>query len=148
MKKLNGNPDLEDLKFLTPQSRWEVKPGEKVELKQHEQFPSKLYKSKLASLLGVKPPPNMGISPVVECGPIPANASKSCELSKAPCLFNVALDPCEFHNIADEYPNMVKDMIRRLDNYKDTMVPVRNKGIDEHGNPKYHNGVWDPWVTL
>jgi len=84
----------------------------------------------------------------VECGPKPFNASTNCDPRVAPCLFNIAQDPCEYHNIAQQHSGLVVQMLTRLLQYEDTMVPPLNKDVDPAGNPKYHNGTWVPWVIL
>ncbi len=85
---------------------------------------------------------------VVHCGEKPENASGNCQVDKAPCLYNITADPCEYHNLADMMPDTVTYLLKRLSQYQDTMVPPRNKPKDPAGLPINNNGVWGPWVNL
>eukprot|EP00058_Branchiostoma_floridae_P007203 XP_002592691.1 hypothetical protein BRAFLDRAFT_57230 [Branchiostoma floridae] len=57
-------------------------------------------------------------------------------------------DPCEFNNIADWNKPLVNFLMGRLEAYSETAVPIRNQPTDPRGNPKYHGGVWSPWINL
>ncbi|XP_057307731.1 arylsulfatase B-like isoform X1 [Hydractinia symbiolongicarpus] len=84
----------------------------------------------------------------VQCGKAPVNVTH-CTRKHGYCLFNIKEDPCEYHDLSKEYPDIFKQMLARLDEYRMTMVPPRNnKTVDPLSNPKLHNGVWKPWVTL
>merc|ERR1712039_467154 len=63
-----------------------------------------------------------------------------CDLSQQPeqvdfsecmtsfCLFNVTGDPCEYHNLASKYPDIVTKLQTRLAEYQATAVePVRTE---------------------
>ena len=90
-----------------------------------------------------------GNKPVkIDCGPKPVNASTNCDPRVSPCLFNIATDPCEYNNIAADNKDLVIKMMMRLMKYHQSMVPPINAPFDPAGNPKYHNGVWDPWAKL
>jgi len=39
----------------------------------------------------------------------------------------------------------MKKLLGVLENYKQTMVPPRNKPIDKAADPNAHGGVWTPW---
>ncbi|XP_071494944.1 arylsulfatase I-like isoform X2 [Diadema antillarum] len=84
---------------------------------------------------------------VVSCPPKPSNASSNCKPLEKPCLFNIRNDPCEYYNIADWNQDILKEMLARLDVYKTTMVPPRNKPPDPNSNPKFHDNCWVPWVN-
>ncbi|XP_071809573.1 arylsulfatase B-like [Asterias amurensis] len=94
--------------------------------------------------------PHARDSPVVTCPPIPLNASTSCQPFKDPCLFNINQDPCEFYNIADQNPDILGELLKRLQQLNATAVPPLNKDLmpDPRGDPRLHNGNWVPWVTL
>ena len=81
----------------------------------------------------------------VECGQKPLDASFNCQPEKYPCLYHMPSDPCEFHNIADEDPARLVELLLRLKLYRDTMVPPGVKPIDPNGNPSKHGGAWVPW---
>ena len=83
---------------------------------------------------------------VVECKR--TNSSKHCDPVSKPCLFDISKDPCEYNNIADEYPQMVEQLLERVKAYNATAVPFRGKPEDPKGLPLYHNGAWDPWIKL
>jgi hypothetical protein len=83
---------------------------------------------------------------VVDCGKRPANASTNCVPEKAPCLFYIPDDPCEFNNVASQHPAIVKQLMDRIEEYRRTMVAPGNKPIDPKGNPALHGGAWEPWL--
>lgn len=80
--------------------------------------------------------------PTVHCGP---NVTNVCETWIKPCLFNIKYDPCEYHNLANQYPHVVDAMLKTLQYYNSTAVPPRNKPIDPQAFPSKHDGVWVPW---
>ncbi|XP_076368527.1 arylsulfatase B-like isoform X1 [Tachypleus tridentatus] len=82
----------------------------------------------------------------VKCGPKPANASKNCQLHKAPCLFNIVEDPCEYHNLANQKPEVMKMLLQRLAEYRGTAVPPRNKPKDPQSVPPLHGYSWTNWM--
>jgi len=81
---------------------------------------------------------------VVTCGPPPVKPAK-CGVGDGPCLFNIEEDPCEYTNLAQKETDVLNHMLKLLEAYKSTMVPIRNKPYDKNANPKYHNGVWTAW---
>lgn len=85
---------------------------------------------------------------VVKCGPMPINASSSCMPWIKPCLFNVTMDPCEYHNLADSHREILEHMMARVQEHKATAVPIRNKPDDPRGYPIHFGGIWRPWVKL
>lgn len=82
----------------------------------------------------------------IECGPIPANASMNCDPKKKPCLYHIPSDPCEFHNIADENPDIVQELMALMSKYYASMVPPLNSPQDPAGNPRNNGGAWQPWI--
>ncbi|XP_071156342.1 arylsulfatase J-like isoform X2 [Mytilus edulis] len=82
----------------------------------------------------------------IDCGPVPANASTNCDPERKPCLYHIPSDPCEFHNIADQHPVVVKKMMDIISHYNSTMVPPLNTHQDPAGNPRNNNGAWVPWM--
>ena len=41
----------------------------------------------------------------------------ACNETTSPCLFNVIEDPCEYNNIAHQYPQLVKSMMKKMLNF-------------------------------
>ena len=70
------------------------------------------------------------------------------QVDKAPCLYDIDKDPCEFNNLADDMPDAVSHLLERLAFYNDTAVPPRNLPPDPKGFPIQHGGLWVPWVDL
>ena len=62
-------------------------------------------------------------------------------------LFNIAQDPEERHELSAEYPEKVKELLLRLEQYNSTAVPVRFPVPDFAANPALHDGAWSPWFT-
>ena len=81
----------------------------------------------------------------INCGKPPINYTKNCEPKKAPCLFHIPTDPCEYNNIADIRPEVVQILLERIKVYASGAVEPVNKPTDPAANPKYHGGVWSPW---
>jgi len=114
-----------------------------------EMAPPEMFRSDLRPVLqriGRRAP--QGVPVVVKCGPRPANASTNCDRHKAPCLFNVTADPCEFNNLANRLPALVTSLLARLEEYNKTAVPKRNLPDDPKGLPYFHGGAWVPWIEL
>lgn len=110
--------------------------------------PRHLFRSHLHDILpNATKPPNWE-AVVVKCGPKPANASTNCKPTKAPCLYNIREDPCEYNNIADSHPEMLKFLLQRLAFYNATQVPPANKPADPKANPKYYGYIWTWWQSI
>lgn len=73
-------------------------------------------------------------SALVNC---PSNVIKKCDPRVSVCLFNVVHDPCEKENLAKENPEIVKQLLQRLQEFNATSVPATNLPVDERGDPKY-----------
>ena len=80
---------------------------------------------------------------VVNCSGEPPVSPAECR--EKPCLFNIEDDPCEYYNVAEKNPDVMKKLLSVLENYKKSMVPSRNKPRDEAADPNAHGGVWTPW---
>lgn len=63
----------------------------------------------------------------------------------SPCLFDLASDPCEHHDLSKQRPGVTTKLHKRLDQYQADMVPARNKPVDVRANPKYWNYAWVNW---
>lgn len=67
---------------------------------------------------------------------------KNCNPLSKPCLFDVANDPCELNNLAEKFPNIVKALSTRLQDFNSSAVPPANMPIDERGNPMFFDRTW------
>ncbi|CAM1330993.1 Uncharacterised protein g10442 [Pycnogonum litorale] len=90
----------------------------------------------------------------LECGPRPTKPT--CFAWNRPCLFDNSKDPCEYHDLADLYPNTVKNMLAKVEDtvknmlakveeFRKTAVAPGNKPGDPKSNPKFHGGAWVSW---
>lgn len=84
---------------------------------------------------------------VVTCGKPPSTAP-DCSKSSGPCLFDIEQDPCEYVNLASQHEDLVQKLLTKLEEYRNSSVPPRNKHMDPRANPKYHGGAWVPWEDL
>ncbi|XP_078346464.1 arylsulfatase B-like [Oculina patagonica] len=84
---------------------------------------------------------------VVMCGQPPSNPPE-CTKSAGPCLFDIEKDPCEYVNLASQHGDIVQKLLAKLEGYRNSSVPSRNKPIDPRANPKYHGGAWVAWGDL
>ncbi|KAJ9457877.1 Arylsulfatase [Diplonema papillatum] len=57
----------------------------------------------------------------VDCGPPPSKASNC---SNTWCLFNVTADPCEYLDLAGQYPDVLASLVSELEVYQKTAVPL------------------------
>ncbi|CAL1275001.1 unnamed protein product [Larinioides sclopetarius] len=90
--------------------------------------------------------PDRQVADGVTCKPKPVNATTNCKPAKKPCLFNVTEDPCEFYNLANDHPEIVEKLLKRLSEYNSTAVPPGNKPADPRSDPKYHGYQWINWM--
>lgn len=79
----------------------------------------------------------------VVCGEKPENMT--CFVWKKPCLFNIANDPCEYHNLAHESRHIVRELLTKIEGYRRSAVPAGNQPFDPSANPIFHGGAWVPW---
>ncbi|KFM73773.1 hypothetical protein X975_17063, partial [Stegodyphus mimosarum] len=71
---------------------------------------------------------------VLQCNDKQPIEGKECDPAKAPCLFNITSDPCEYHNLVAEYPQMVNTMMEIIYALQEVAEPPQKKNID----PKSH----------
>ncbi|XP_077512967.1 arylsulfatase B-like [Amblyomma americanum] len=62
-------------------------------------------------------------------------------------LFNLAEDPCELHNLANESFSVLSSMLKKLSLYNETTVPAVSNDPDPRGFPENNNNIWMPWVS-
>merc|ERR1712168_1580039 len=72
---------------------------------------------------------------VIECGERPPDADINCNVTQKPCLYNITNDPCEFHNLADTKPDVLRSLLDFVETFNKTAVPPRNKPNDPKGFP-------------
>jgi len=65
------------------------------------------------------------------------------ECKNSYCLFNVTADPCEYHDLASQFPGVVTRLMRRLEEYQKTAVP-EVKEEDCGCEPVITKGAWRP----
>ncbi|XP_072529707.1 arylsulfatase I [Salminus brasiliensis] len=68
------------------------------------------------------------------------------EPRKSVWLFNVSGDPYERYDLAEQRPDVVKQLLARLAFYNRTAVPVRYPPEDPRADPSLHGGAWKPWA--
>lgn len=61
-------------------------------------------------------------------------------------LFNVTNDPEERDELSEQYPDVVRDLLARIEMYNSTAVPARFPAPDPNSKPSRHGGVWVPWI--
>lgn len=74
-----------------------------------------------------------------------AKMKNSCDLMKAPCLFDLSVDPCEENNLADINLELLIDMKARFDIQMTFVADSRRKTSDPLADPKFHNFTWTWW---
>lgn len=65
-----------------------------------------------------------------------------------PCLFDLLEDPCEIQNIAQEQPQITKQLLERIQQFVEELVPQTNKPSDRAANPIYYNNTWCTWLDV
>ncbi|GBM56385.1 hypothetical protein AVEN_110842-1, partial [Araneus ventricosus] len=76
----------------------------------------------------------------------PGNEIVQCLSIKNPCLFNITDDPCEYYNIAAQYPEVVNEMTEVILKYKSEEMWPQNKLRDPTANPMCHHFLHVPWL--
>ncbi|KAJ9450051.1 putative sulfatase PB10D8.02c [Diplonema papillatum] len=88
------------------------------------------------------PPPGQDPSTVhytVDCG-APPSVPSNCGPSW--CLFNVTADPCEYHDIATEHPEIVTALVNEIQVYQPSAVPpLKGQGCEPVIDAQ---GAWRP----
>lgn len=60
-------------------------------------------------------------------------------------LFDIKNDPREMSDLSEKYPDIVDQLMTRLEKYRSSSVPYVKTKKDFRGLPKYNGGVWGPW---
>ncbi|XP_054932001.1 arylsulfatase B-like isoform X2 [Dermacentor andersoni] len=80
----------------------------------------------------------------VKCGK--RNSSKAlCDSTLAPCLYDINADPCEYNDIANENPEIVRQLRTRISAYKKSALNPTNLDQDPSSFPHNHGGAWVSW---
>ncbi|XP_058065389.1 arylsulfatase B [Anopheles bellator] len=58
------------------------------------------------------------------------------------CLYDLEKDPCEYRNLADDYPHILQSLLARLADYNSTAIPPSNMKDDPRGEPSLWNYTW------
>ena len=61
-------------------------------------------------------------------------------------LFNVTSDPMEQHDLSDVMPEVVRRLLKQLENFNNTAVPPVYPAPDPKCDPYLHLDIWGPWM--
>lgn len=83
----------------------------------------------------------------ITCNNVPFSSSKLslCNPLLKPCLFNITDDPCERQNLAQAHADIVLDLSRRVQEFREKSQPPRNRPADYRSNPASFNNTWTWW---
>nr|XP_022905949.1 arylsulfatase J-like [Onthophagus taurus] len=62
------------------------------------------------------------------------------------CLFNLKDNPLETTNIIDDFEEISNDLWRKINDFKQFVVPRGVPTVDIASNPTFFNGTWSPWL--
>lgn len=80
---------------------------------------------------------------LVTCGE--RNPARKCNAKKSACLFDLSTDACEYNNVADQYPEVLERLTRKLARYEAESLPPGNLPLDPRSNPALQDGLWASW---
>ncbi|XP_077546862.1 arylsulfatase B-like [Haemaphysalis longicornis] len=60
-------------------------------------------------------------------------------------LFDLARDPCELNNLAQEQPSVIAEMSKKLEIYLAAAQPAKLHRPDTRGYPEYNDCLWARW---
>jgi len=63
------------------------------------------------------------------------------------CLFDLEEDPCETNNLISTYPDVTDSLMKKLQQFKEEMVPELTKPTDRASNPLLFNNTWVCWLN-
>ena len=61
------------------------------------------------------------------------------------CLFDIESDPCERNNLAENNPEIVKKLRKKLKKFENSAMKPSNMPHDPSSDPKYWGYVWTNW---
>lgn len=76
------------------------------------------------------------------------NTVIDCDPLAVPCLFNIAADPCERNNLAEQLPNVVQMVEQSLAKARLKVVDPLNKPYDPRADPGLNGFQWTYWLDL
>uniref|UniRef100_A0A2P2I865 Arylsulfatase B-like n=1 Tax=Hirondellea gigas TaxID=1518452 RepID=A0A2P2I865_9CRUS len=82
---------------------------------------------------------------MVNCSTTPSVPRFFCRSSHH-CLFHIPTDPCELTDLSSEHPDIVLQMLKLLNEYKKSAVPIANQPDDPRADPKYWDYNWNNWL--
>ncbi|XP_052862949.1 arylsulfatase B [Anopheles cruzii] len=68
--------------------------------------------------------------------------ANECNPLTSVCLYDLEKDPCEYRNLADDYPHILQSLLARLADYNSTAIPPTNMKDDPRGDPSLWNYTW------
>lgn len=68
------------------------------------------------------------------------------DLNCKPCLFDLANDPCETENIADQKSDIVNYLSDKVERFWSELIPQQNKPFDVNSDPAKFGFVWSSWL--
>jgi len=66
--------------------------------------------------------------------------------NKRVALFDIESDPLELVDQSDTRRDIVEFMLKKLESYNASAVPVQWSSFDYNANPNFHGGFWQPWI--
>ncbi|XP_054721641.1 arylsulfatase B-like [Uloborus diversus] len=86
------------------------------------------------------------INATIQCQITPPSDNGGCDPATSPCLFNVAADPCEYNNLAQRYPRIVRSMTAILNRYNASAMTPLSTVSDLRADPRCHGFAYVPWM--
>jgi len=105
---------------------------------------------------GWVPPPGSGLPiipppDVLACHDENGNPKLPCSVEGTPYLtgstwlFDVVGDPFERVDVSSVYPEIVAQLLSRLQQFNATKIPQSRSPVDPRSDPSRFGGVWTPW---
>ncbi|GFR27245.1 arylsulfatase B [Trichonephila clavata] len=91
------------------------------------------------------PTPGCKTFPIVKCGKVIPPSKSTCKPKEAPCLFDIDDDPCEYYNIAEQYPDVTEQLQSAIDKYRSASKKPGAMPPEFAADPELHGNVWTPW---
>ncbi|KAG8199694.1 hypothetical protein JTE90_022143 [Oedothorax gibbosus] len=83
--------------------------------------------------------------PIAKCGKAVPLKENGCKPNEAPCLFDIIEDPCEYYNIAEQYPEITKKLQSSINKYRSLAKDPAGQPPEVAADPKLHGNAWMPW---